>query len=280
MSVVHEDLLYNSTRVGLDDLIIGLQCALITMPINMLIVLIFRKVGPRDTVLGVINYETRRGSSDDDVTDGLDDTADDDDDDDDDDTSNDDDDDSVVENDNYTSNNDMGCELDDKEDYSDSDESDVGVTPPFRLPWWFIYIGWALTISIYVLSSFIVLKYGLSYGYNRSVAWLASFVASATTNIGIVQPLKVAAIAVVITFLFRSPVKPATDFTHLIMYGRSHLYFNDTIYFVETEVLRCGILLILIYAVFFINNGVNENDFSKSPYLSRSLPVQHVLFLC
>ena len=234
MSLVHEDLLYERIRIGLDDLIIGLQCALITVPINMLIVLIFRNAGPRDTILGeraAINYESRQ--SDVHAKGDFEDTAKDDDDDDDDDDSDDDD--------NYTSNNDKGWEIKDKDDDSDSDdESDVNVIPPVRLPSWFIYIGWALTISTCVLSSIIVLKYGLSYGYNRSVAWLASFVASATTNIGIMQPLKVAVIAVVMTFLFRSPVKPVTDFTYLIMYGRLLLYFIDTSYLVETEVLSCS----------------------------------------
>ena len=257
MSMVHEDLLYERIRIGLDDLFIGLQCALITVPINMLIVLIFRYVDTRDPILGVrpaISYETRRSSTDepakgdfndivdddddDDDVDDDDDNDDDDDDDDDDDeddndndndeddddNDNDDDDDDDEDNNdndtNYTSNNDKGWDIDDKEDGSDIDESDVGVTPPLRLPWWFIYIGWTLTISICVLSSFIVLMYGLSYGYNRSVSWLASFVASATTNIGVMQPLKVAAIAVVMTFLFRSPVKPVIDSTYLIMYGR------------------------------------------------------------
>ena len=262
--MVHEDLLYERIRIGLGDLFIGLQCALITVPINMLIVLIFRNAGPRDPVLGervVINYETRRSPSDehkgdgdgDDDDDDSDDTDDDTDDhtddhtgdhtgdhpgdDTDDDTDDDDDDDTDDEDDNDddddTSNNDKGLDLGDKEDDSDSNELDVSVTPPVRLPWWFIYIGWTLTISICVLSSFIVLMYGLSYGYNRSVSWLASFVASATTNIGVIQPLKVAVIAVVMTFLLRSPVKPVIDFTYLINQGRLLLYFTHTIYLDE-----------------------------------------------
>ncbi|KAI0227879.1 Polycystic kidney disease and receptor for egg jelly-related protein, partial [Lamellibrachia satsuma] len=48
VSIVHEDLLYYSTHLDLEKIVIGTQSALITVPVNVLIVLIFRSVSPRD----------------------------------------------------------------------------------------------------------------------------------------------------------------------------------------------------------------------------------------
>lgn len=205
VSIVHEDLLYYSTHLDLEKIVIGTQSALITVPVNVLIVLIFRSVSPRD--------ETH------DVRPGIDENSD------------------SYSSDESTS-NDVGSYIDDNDtinngtgdvqsnDSSDSDdiESEVPVhvnkSKGLRLPWWCVYIGWALNISTCVVSSYVALMYGLSFGFHKSVAWLTSFIASTTQNIGVVQPLKVAIIASVVTFLFKTPVQPIADITHRVNIGR------------------------------------------------------------
>ena len=93
---------------------------------------------------------------------------------------------------------------------------------PFILPWWCIYIGWALTISTYaVVSSYVVLMYGVTFGYNINLPWLPSVLAMITNNIGILQPLKVAVIVITMTFVLKTPVEPIADIMHRVDLSRS-----------------------------------------------------------
>ena len=96
----------------------------------------------------------------------------------------------------------------------------ANISNSFILPWWCIYIAWALTISTWLVSSYVVLLYGLTYGFNKSVAWLTSFVTAATNHAAVFQPLKVAIIVIIVTLLFKQPVGPAADIMHLVNIGR------------------------------------------------------------
>ena len=85
----------------------------------------------------------------------------------------------------------------------------------FTLPWWCVYLGWTLTISSCLISSFFVIAYGLSNTHYKNVAWTLSFFMSASGNIFVIQPVKVAILVVIATFLFTRPIRPTFDVTEL-----------------------------------------------------------------
>ena len=88
------------------------------------------------------------------------------------------------------------------------------------LPWWCVYLGWMLTISTCLISSFFVIAYGLSNTHYKNVAWTLSFFMSASGNICVIQPVKVAVLVVIWTFLFTRPIKPTFDVTELENLGK------------------------------------------------------------
>lgn len=53
-------------------------------------------------------------------------------------------------------------------DYLAEDEM---VGTPGKLPWWFAYIGWAVTLLVMVTASFFTMLYGLRYGKQKSIDW-------------------------------------------------------------------------------------------------------------
>ena len=261
-SPIHEQLIYDAIKVDLRQIIIGIQSTLMTLPLSMLTVLIFRFVTPSNAKfevrLGNENYSKLTESSKDEdnnvnvnnenvysesangninVSDPSSDSESS--------FSNE----SDLENENinddssdiYSDESDENISIDvdssvgddvndsksgdlDSNESSASPQSDLSNSnqyKPFRLPRWWVYIAWALTMSTCVLSSYVVLMYGLTFGLNKSVAWLTSFLASTTNNFGIVQPLKVAFIVITMTLLFKAPVGPVADITPRIDISKS-----------------------------------------------------------
>ena len=121
-------------KIDTDDIIIGAQSALISIPINMLIIYIFRYVSARNMA-----------------------------------------------------------------------------RKPYYFPWWCIYIAWALVIVKCIVSSYVTIMYGLSYGHDKSMAWLRSFLLSSTTDISIFQPVKVAIFVCIYTLILKHPVQPINN---------------------------------------------------------------------
>ena len=206
-SRVHEELIFDAIKLDLSQLIIGAQCAAMTFPVSMLSILIFRFVRSNNAQLNVTygdNKSSDPTSQSATTTSFTDDSN----------------------SDNNSIFSDGNDSSDSNSDSSDLDEPKRDMTETgnkgtwFRLPWWFTYIGWALTIGTSVVSSYVVLMYGLTFGLNKSVAWLVSFLASATHSIGIFQPLKVAVIVIIMTLIFKAPVGPVADITHSINLGR------------------------------------------------------------
>ena len=209
LSQVHEDLLFDAIKVDLNQMIIGVQCAVMTFPLSMLTILIFRFVRGNNAQLNV-GYGDNTSSDPSSVsTTTVSSTT----------TTYD-----TNINNNLIFSDETGSS-DSNSMSSDSDDlkRDIAKTgnkaTSFRLPWWFTYVGWALTIGTSVASSYVVLMYGLTFGLNKSVAWLLSFLASATHSIGVFQPLKVALIVIIMTLIFKARVGPVADITHLINIG-------------------------------------------------------------
>ncbi|CAJ1049792.1 polycystic kidney disease protein 1-like 2 [Xyrichtys novacula] len=71
------------------------------------------------------------------------------------------------------------------------------------LPWWFVFLGWFLLLSISGVSTFFTLLYGFEYGREKSIKWVMSLGLSLFQSIFILQPLKVIGIAVFFALLLK-----------------------------------------------------------------------------
>ncbi|NXN41762.1 PKDRE protein, partial [Rhinoptilus africanus] len=57
--------------------------------------------------------------------------------------------------------------------------------------WWCVYLSWALVIVVTGLSSFFIVVYGLSYGYQTSLEWLLASVTSFIENVFCLSIIKI-----------------------------------------------------------------------------------------
>ncbi|KAM7014913.1 polycystin-1-like protein 2 [Tautogolabrus adspersus] len=71
------------------------------------------------------------------------------------------------------------------------------------LPWWCVFLGWFLLLSISGVSTFFTLLYGFQYGRAKSIKWVMSLGLSLFQSIFILQPLKVIGIAVFFALLLK-----------------------------------------------------------------------------
>lgn len=134
---------FGALRFSIRQLMIGIQSALVIVPLNVLIVTIFRNVKPPNKMHG------RR--------------------------------------------------------YSPKDRQ------PGCLPHFFVYVGWFLCIcSIVVAGSFTVL-YSLSWGGEVANQWLTSVLIAFVQDIGVIQPIKVVALAFILALIIKKPVEEKTS---------------------------------------------------------------------
>ncbi|GAA6233594.1 polycystic kidney disease protein 1-like 2 isoform X2 [Lates japonicus] len=71
------------------------------------------------------------------------------------------------------------------------------------LPWWCVFLGWFLLLSISGVSTFFTLLYGFQYGKEKSIKWVMSLGLSLFQSIFILQPLKVIGVAVFFALLLK-----------------------------------------------------------------------------
>ncbi|XP_035484837.2 polycystic kidney disease protein 1-like 2 [Scophthalmus maximus] len=71
------------------------------------------------------------------------------------------------------------------------------------LPWWCVFLGWFLLLSISAVSTYFTLLYGFEYGKDKSTKWVMSLGLSLFQSIFILQPLKVIGIAVFFALLLK-----------------------------------------------------------------------------
>nr|XP_010297825.1 PREDICTED: polycystic kidney disease and receptor for egg jelly-related protein [Balearica regulorum gibbericeps] len=57
--------------------------------------------------------------------------------------------------------------------------------------WWCVYLSWVLVIAVTGLSSFFIVLYGLSYGYQTSLEWLLASAISFIENVFLLSILKI-----------------------------------------------------------------------------------------
>ncbi|KAL2775460.1 polycystic kidney disease and receptor for egg jelly-related protein precursor, partial [Daubentonia madagascariensis] len=63
--------------------------------------------------------------------------------------------------------------------------------PRIVLPWWCVYAAWFLVFATSGISSFFIVFYGLTYGYDKSVEWLFASFCSFCQSVFLVQPSKI-----------------------------------------------------------------------------------------
>lgn len=74
-----------------------------------------------------------------------------------------------------------------------------------RLPWWFVYVGWALVILTSFTAASVTLLYGIEFGVKKSTQWLLSMFFSVTQDIFVSQPLKVVGLAIFFAHILKKP---------------------------------------------------------------------------
>ncbi|KAL4613560.1 hypothetical protein GN956_G22471 [Arapaima gigas] len=79
------------------------------------------------------------------------------------------------------------------------------------LPWWFVFIGWFLLLSISGVSTFFTLLYGFNYGKESSIKWVISLGLSLFQSIFILQPLKVVGVAIFFALIVKTVVVEDSD---------------------------------------------------------------------
>ena len=234
MNQLQEDLLHEVFNFNLSHVIVGAQSALILFPISMLTAAIFRMASQHDMFdvrFGDKNDSSSYSSSE--ITGDEDSCA------------------YITDEDMHGQSKNANHNVDDNGINNDSNTSTISdeihssrdgeasyyderTTTPnhFRLPCWCVYIGWALAMSSCAVSSYVVLMYGLTFGMNRSLDWISSFLASVTNNIGLLQPVKVACLVFTMTLFFNSPVEPIADITPRVDIGRSLACRKVSIYYI------------------------------------------------
>ncbi|XP_054900721.1 polycystic kidney disease protein 1-like 2 [Poeciliopsis prolifica] len=80
-----------------------------------------------------------------------------------------------------------------------------------KLPWWCVFIGWFLLVSISGISTYFTLLYGFQYGKEKSIKWVMSLGLSLFESIFILQPLKVIGVAVFFALLLKPVAVEETE---------------------------------------------------------------------
>ncbi|XP_035689580.1 polycystic kidney disease protein 1-like 2 [Branchiostoma floridae] len=90
---------------------------------------------------------------------------------------------------------------------NDQYEDDVGRGQKPSLPWWFVLIGWLLVWSASFVAAFFTVLYTLSVGKAKAEAWVCTFVTSFVTDLFLVQPVKLLLVAIIFSLLTKKPVE-------------------------------------------------------------------------
>ncbi|XP_034384503.1 polycystic kidney disease protein 1-like 2 [Cyclopterus lumpus] len=85
------------------------------------------------------------------------------------------------------------------------------------LPWWCVFLGWFLLLSISGVSTYFTLLYGFWYGRGKSIKWVMSLGLSLFQSIFILQPLKVIGVAVIFALLLKPVAVEETEEIQQVM---------------------------------------------------------------
>ncbi|XP_078658218.1 polycystin-1-like protein 2 [Branchiostoma floridae x Branchiostoma belcheri] len=74
---------------------------------------------------------------------------------------------------------------------------------PGLLPWWFVYIGFLLVFVTTNTAAFFVMLYSFEFGREKAEAWLLIFLTSFLTDLILIQPVKILAMAALFAVFYK-----------------------------------------------------------------------------
>lgn len=75
------------------------------------------------------------------------------------------------------------------------------------LPYWFLYIGWVICFLTCFTTAFFCVLYGLQFGKEKSAQWISSMLISFFQDVLISQPIKILAVALIIAVIIKKPAE-------------------------------------------------------------------------
>ncbi|XP_078692969.1 polycystin-1-like protein 2 [Branchiostoma floridae x Branchiostoma belcheri] len=93
------------------------------------------------------------------------------------------------------------------ESNTDEDAGDFEEKGKSSIPWWAVYFGWLLVWSASFVAAFFTVLYSLSFGRAKAEAWLFTFLTSFLTDLFLVQPFKLLLVAMLFALLVKKPVE-------------------------------------------------------------------------
>ncbi|XP_019634629.1 PREDICTED: polycystic kidney disease protein 1-like 2 [Branchiostoma belcheri] len=82
---------------------------------------------------------------------------------------------------------------------------------PFLFPPWMVYVAWCVAFLVTFTSAFFSVLYSLEWGPKKSVDWLTSMFLSFSLSLLVVDPIKVLAIAAVLSCVLKKPGDDSID---------------------------------------------------------------------
>ncbi|CAH1259008.1 PKDREJ [Branchiostoma lanceolatum] len=73
------------------------------------------------------------------------------------------------------------------------------------LPWWCVFFGWFLVLGTCSVSAFFTMLYGFEYGREKAEAWVFTFLTSFIFDLAISQPIKILLIGFLFALIIKKP---------------------------------------------------------------------------
>ncbi|XP_031568597.1 polycystic kidney disease protein 1-like 2 [Actinia tenebrosa] len=159
-------------------IIIGIQSSIVVMPVNVLLVTIFRKLAPKKQKSKEYKEDAQREPSN--VEKGLESEQD---------------------------------EKEEMEEHKDNTKEDSSNTKKKTLlfPYWCIYIAYILCFISCVTCAFFTLLYGFTFGKEKSEKWLSVMAISFFQSVVVIQPFKVFLLGLFFALIIKDPNKEEED---------------------------------------------------------------------
>lgn len=75
------------------------------------------------------------------------------------------------------------------------------------LPYWFLYIAWVICFLTCFTTAFFCVLYGLQFGKEKSAQWISSMLISFFQDVLVSQPIKILGIALIIAIIVKKPAE-------------------------------------------------------------------------
>ncbi|XP_019616653.1 PREDICTED: LOW QUALITY PROTEIN: polycystic kidney disease protein 1-like 2 [Branchiostoma belcheri] len=90
---------------------------------------------------------------------------------------------------------------------TDKETDDFRKTGTPAIPWWAVYFAWLIVWSASFVAAFFTVLYSLSFGRAKAEAWLFTFLTSFLTDLFLVQPFKLLLVAMLFALLVKEPIE-------------------------------------------------------------------------